>query len=174
MPCNDYLMKIGPYVDGELPGAEREEIDDHMEACGECRRVAREFSVLDRLSAAAAPPAVSGREWERTLAAVERRATSRGGARVVTWWFGVATSVAAMLLLAFVLSGDILAPRTEETGGATATTTDPAPEEVSGTPRFAQGSSASPEEVEGGDRDDDEATTDSGRAADAQGGSSRF
>lgn len=70
--CYSVVWKIGPYVDGELPLVECEEVEAHLLKCPDCDRTAKEFRRLDRLAQAKVPP-VSGEEWSELWSEIETR-----------------------------------------------------------------------------------------------------
>jgi anti-sigma factor RsiW len=74
MSCRSVLRKIGPYVDGELSSATREDIEAHFVACPNCARHADELRRLDELAGRQKAPPVSGEEWSRLWSNVLRMA----------------------------------------------------------------------------------------------------
>src|SRR6185503_16996461 len=64
--CTEYEWMVGPLVDGELPAADAEEAERHLQSCAACTRLAADFRSFDRLAhRASQPPAVSPAEWGR-------------------------------------------------------------------------------------------------------------
>lgn len=55
MACRPFNQWIGPYVDGELPAADREGLEDHLKSCAACRQeLARQRDLASKLSVRAA------------------------------------------------------------------------------------------------------------------------
>ena len=67
------VWKIGPYVDGELPRAEREEVEAHLRECPDCEKLTARFRTLDSLAGRDEVPPVSAEEWSRILDNVTRQ-----------------------------------------------------------------------------------------------------
>lgn len=68
--CSKIVWKVGPFVDGELPSAEREEVASHLAACKDCSALALDFRKLDDVAARDKVPPVSGGEWASVLEGV--------------------------------------------------------------------------------------------------------
>lgn len=49
MNCSEFEDKISLYMDGELPGDERESVKNHLESCPACKKVYDEFKSIDGL-----------------------------------------------------------------------------------------------------------------------------
>ena len=93
-PSDDLLVR---QVSGELDGAVRTAVDQHLQACAECRRRATEFEEMDGVLRRLPPMAVPADFTDRVRARV---VLSSGGAR-----FSWRQAAAAALLLAAGLSG---------------------------------------------------------------------
>src|SRR2546426_7584898 len=64
--CGEYEWMVGPLLDGELPPAETEIAERHLQTCTSCNRLAEDFRSLDRLARRRQePPAVTAAEWDR-------------------------------------------------------------------------------------------------------------
>ncbi|HXV77131.1 MAG TPA: zf-HC2 domain-containing protein [Candidatus Polarisedimenticolaceae bacterium] len=90
MNCIDYELLLDDYVDGELDGARRAEVERHVATCAACRAALGELGQL----ASAVGELPRGLAPERDLLpGIRRTALGRGGAR---WrlWAGLAASVA--------------------------------------------------------------------------------
>jgi mycothiol system anti-sigma-R factor len=76
--CRDALERVFEYLDGELEGATREQVEEHFRVCGNCYpALAYETSFREALQrlrrGEAAPPSTR----ERILAALEREGHTR-------------------------------------------------------------------------------------------------
>ncbi len=80
MTCKDYVWKVGPYVDGELPLDERDDVESHLGACSDCRELAENFRTLDRVAGGTEAPPVTGREWAAMLENVKNGSLPAGAA----------------------------------------------------------------------------------------------
>lgn len=70
--CAAYGEKLSAFHDGELVGAEGDEIAAHLEACGACRERLLAFAELDaRLREAPPAPAVHEEEWTRLWVSID-------------------------------------------------------------------------------------------------------
>jgi anti-sigma factor RsiW len=86
MSCSNIAWKVGPFIDGELPPSEREEVASHLATCTECVAMVVEFRRLDALAAGAGTvPSVSGDEWARLWEKVQAGAGSADAGRVVSF-----------------------------------------------------------------------------------------
>lgn len=121
MPCKDHVWKIGPYVDGELPGGEREAVEAHLRKCRDCEKMAAEFHTLDALGGRGEVPAVSGEEWSRILEAITRQSQLEAtSTRRPTWeWLVPVVSLAALLLFGVFFTRGLFEP-SSGTSGSTA------------------------------------------------------
>jgi predicted anti-sigma-YlaC factor YlaD len=116
--CSDVRRMISRELDGALDDAHRREVDDHVGACGECRRF-REL-LLSELSAHRSmrevePPASL---TERILSAVEpspRASWMRGWLR-----FAVPAAAAASAVLGIWIGGLMRESYTPSSAGASA------------------------------------------------------
>ncbi len=124
--CNEYVWKIGPYVDAELPLDERDGLESHLETCGDCREMATSFRGLDELAGRAAggskPPAVSGREWAAVLENVTRedKVVELTPRRKAWEWLVPAGALAALLVIGVFLGRHLL-----DSGETTTAPVDP-------------------------------------------------
>lgn len=107
---------VGPLVDGELPPAEVEEAERHLQTCAACSRLAEDFRSFDRLARRASqPPAVSPAEWGQVWERISRepsviRLEVRRGAME---WMLPLLSLAALALLAAWLTFALVNERRE-------------------------------------------------------------
>ncbi len=46
--CHEVLARLSDYLDGELPAAEREQVDDHLRGCDACARFGGELAATVR------------------------------------------------------------------------------------------------------------------------------
>ena len=109
MTCESYKLLIGPYVDGELLGSVREEIEAHFAVCPRCVALAEELRRLDEAAAGEEVPRVTGEEWSLLWERV--RSQSQGeiitlrastGSRAARWSLAAAAAVAIFALGALV------------------------------------------------------------------------
>ncbi|SEQ30398.1 RNA polymerase sigma factor, sigma-70 family [Lentzea albida] len=136
--CRPTVTKLGAWTRGGLKGRDAVHIDEHMDTCAECRKLASELSDVNGALRGLVAPIVLGTGTAGYLAAA---ATATKGA-VVTLsaasWLGVAASAAAVVVVAsgvVVSSGN--GPVTTVIGAAptsTSASAEPAPSE-SGTTR---------------------------------------
>ncbi len=115
MDCQEALVFVHAYMDGELDLVKSLEVERHVAACPAC---SREYQNLTALRAAMndgglyhpAPEALR----KRVLGQVRRsRRSARGAdrARALPWrWVGTLGAVAAAVVLTFVLTRALLAP----------------------------------------------------------------
>ncbi len=100
--CQKVEWMVGPLVDGELPAAETETVENHLRECESCRRLADDFRAFDRLAQGWERPApVSPAEWEKVWGKVQSRPESvrmRPVRRPLEWMIP-ALSLAALLIL---------------------------------------------------------------------------
>ena len=84
MNCSDAAERITALVDGELPPAERAEVERHLEGCAACRDArSAEEAVAARLRAVprpVPPPVLAASVMERIAAAPPRRRSAPRGA----------------------------------------------------------------------------------------------
>ncbi|MGW6445812.1 sigma-70 family RNA polymerase sigma factor [Lentzea sp. NPDC055074] len=113
--CRPTVTKLGAWTRGGLKGRDAVHIDEHMDTCAECRKLASELSDVNGALRGLVAPIVLGTGTAGYLAAA---ATATKGAAVsisLTSWLGVAASAAAVVVVAAsgVVSTD---------GGSSATT----------------------------------------------------
>lgn len=107
MSCKQFYSKVGPYVDGELPFSDRDEVENHLRQCSDCREMTTAFRSLDRLAGSGPAPRVTNEEWSAVLENVKKR---EPGLRVVSsrrqrWkWLAPVGALAALLALAFFVA----------------------------------------------------------------------
>ena len=78
MQCDRARELIGPHLDGELSGSERQDLADHLQTCTECSTLAQDIGRIGRQIAAA------GRETAPKALAVRIRAALAEEAATVT------------------------------------------------------------------------------------------
>src|SRR6058998_2096060 len=104
--CGEYEWMVGPLLDGELPPAEIEIAERHLQTCSSCNRLAEDFRSLERLARRRQePPAVTAAEWSRVWERVRgEQAPVRLPARrrVIDWIVPVLSLAALVLLTAWV------------------------------------------------------------------------
>ncbi len=95
---------LAPYVRGELDGAERQRVAEHLAGCGQCRESAESFrALLAELSARI--DELPAPEWTAYRAQLRRKLAARQEPRA-RWWrpaygwagLGVAAAAAALAL----------------------------------------------------------------------------
>ncbi len=89
------IRRIGAYHDGELPGAERDELERHIRRCDDCRRELRRLEALSRWLASAPRPEVPAEVLERLRRSIRPRRD-----RIVLRTAGSLTAAAAAVLIA--------------------------------------------------------------------------
>ena len=96
----DREWMIGPYLDGELPTGERRGVEDHLESCPSCHRLADQFLSLDQLARSTLEaPRVSAEEWGTVWEAVQQRVSRPiASVRSLRDWIIPALSAAALVL----------------------------------------------------------------------------
>jgi anti-sigma factor RsiW len=123
MSCSNIAWKVGPFIDGELPPSEREEVALHLTTCTECVAMVAEFRRLDALAAGAGTvPSVSGDEWARLWEKVQAGAGSADAGRVVSFpasrgWLVPCLAAAAALLVGVFLGRSLWDPRPDSGAG---------------------------------------------------------
>ena len=73
MSCKSVSDKLGAYVDGELVGFEREQVEGHLDQCKVCCTLAEDLQKLDALAASQEVPTVTGEEWSRMFQGILER-----------------------------------------------------------------------------------------------------
>ncbi|MFD4676159.1 sigma-70 family RNA polymerase sigma factor [Lentzea sp. NPDC058450] len=98
--CKATVKKLGSWTRGGIKGREAISIDEHMDTCAECRKLASELSDVNGALRGLVAPIVLGTGTAGYIAA----ATAAGkGAAVgisLTSWLGVAASAAAVVVVA--------------------------------------------------------------------------
>jgi anti-sigma factor RsiW len=119
MSCTPYVWKVGPYVDGELPAAERDEVGRHLESCADCRELAAAFRDFDRIADGVDAPSVSAREWAAVLERVtrEERIVEVVHSRRRWEWLLPAEALAALLLIGIFLGQPFFTSGSSPSGG---------------------------------------------------------
>jgi anti-sigma factor RsiW len=113
--CSSIDSLVTPYVDGDLPAAERAAIEQHLGACAGCRaRVSRERAIRDLvtarkpvLRAACAPAALRARCSAASAAAGGAARASAGG------WRARVAALALAATLVLIVGGAFLYPLTQ-------------------------------------------------------------
>lgn len=123
--CRATVTKLGAWTRGGLKGRDAIHIDEHMDNCAECRKLASELSDVNGALRGLVAPIVLGTGTAGYLAAA---ATAGKGAAVgisLTSWLGVAASAAAVVVVAAsgVVSSDGGSAATTIPGGAPETST---------------------------------------------------
>ena len=119
MRCDEAAERITALVDGELPPAEREELERHLAACPACREArAAEEAVAARLRAAGRPPLPPGftADVMRKVASAAPASGQPRGRVLPLWPLVAAFSAVAAAVVAMVVVGPgrTGAPRTME------------------------------------------------------------
>lgn len=123
--CRATVTKLGAWTRGGIKGRDAIQIDEHMDNCAECRKLASELSDVNGALRGLVAPIVLGTGTAGYLAAA---ATAGKGAAVgisLTSWLGVAASAAAVVVVAAsgVVSTDGGSAATTIPGGAPETST---------------------------------------------------
>ena len=63
MSREEFTRLLGPYLDGELSGEQRETVERYLAGSEEYRKLAAEAEALTRLAKNARPPEVSAERW---------------------------------------------------------------------------------------------------------------
>jgi anti-sigma-K factor RskA len=100
------------YALGELTGADRQELELHMETCASCRRelqaLRSDFGLLALSSSGPQPPSRSKDRLMSAIAAEPRGVSAprpaQGGAPQRSWWWALVPTFAALGLLAFAMN----------------------------------------------------------------------
>ena len=100
------------YALGEMTGADRQELELHLETCASCRRelqaLRADLGLLALSSSGPQPPARSKDRLLRAIAAEPRGVSAPGPAQVTTparsWWWALIPSLAALSLLVFAVN----------------------------------------------------------------------
>ncbi|GLY51497.1 sigma-70 family RNA polymerase sigma factor [Lentzea sp. NBRC 102530] len=98
--CRATVTKLGAWTRGGIKGRDAISIDEHMDTCPECRKLASELSDVNGALRGLVAPIVLGTGTAGYLAAA---ATAGKGAAVgisLTSWLGVAASAAAVVVVA--------------------------------------------------------------------------
>ena len=98
--CRPTVTKLGAWTRGGLKGRDAVHIDEHMDTCAECRKLASELSDVNGALRGMVAPIVLGTGTAGYLAAA---ATATKGAAVTltaSSWLGVAASAAAVVVVA--------------------------------------------------------------------------
>ena len=102
MSCRERIEQIGAYLDGELAGAELEELRRHLAECAECRReLAQQQKLWSLLEEASSPAEASEHLYARILGRTTRRKERRPAVRILRW--AAPLAAAATLVLAVTL-----------------------------------------------------------------------
>ncbi|WP_439656637.1 sigma-70 family RNA polymerase sigma factor [Lentzea sp. HUAS TT2] len=123
--CRPTVTKLGAWTRGGLKGRDAVHIDEHMDSCAECRKLASELSDVNGALRGLVAPIVLGTGTAGYLAAA---ATATKGAAVTisaVSWIGVAASAAAVVVVAAsgVVSSDGGSSSSTIQGAAPALTT---------------------------------------------------
>lgn len=65
--CEKIEPLLGAYLDGELAGAELDEVEAHLTDCADCREVVEQFRTVDGLYAEMTPEQPTEGRWKRML-----------------------------------------------------------------------------------------------------------
>lgn len=80
----EWTDRLSAFMDGELPPAERDEVEDHLAECGGCRRVLEELRAVASRAVALGPVEPKRDLWGGIAATIEAPASSVGNeARVI-------------------------------------------------------------------------------------------
>ncbi|MDX8140664.1 sigma-70 family RNA polymerase sigma factor [Lentzea sp. BCCO 10_0061] len=120
--CRATVTKLGAWTRGGLKGRDAVHLDEHMDSCAECRKLARELSDVNGALRGLVAPIVLGAGTTGYLAAA---AAATKGAVVTlsaSTWLGVAASAAAVVVV--TASGVVTSDSPSTTiGAAPATST---------------------------------------------------
>ena len=99
-----FSAELTRYLLGELPDSERNELERHLGACGECRAELEKLRAAEALlalsAAEAAPPARARTRLMAAIAREPRLAVVHEGAHRRPWWMWVPTAAALALAIA--------------------------------------------------------------------------
>ncbi|HEX7306243.1 sigma-70 family RNA polymerase sigma factor [Lentzea sp.] len=98
--CRATVTKLGSWTRGGLKGRDAVQLDEHMDDCAECRKLASELSDVNAALRGLVAPIVLGTGTTGYLAAA---ATATKGAAITlsaSSWLGVAASAAAVVVVA--------------------------------------------------------------------------
>ena len=103
MKCQDVQSRLSEQADGELPPAERAEINAHLEECAACRGVLNDLQQVRRAAAALGPIAPPDHVWLQVAgqARLERPAAWRlpAGRRAArAQWIGLAAALVVITI----------------------------------------------------------------------------
>ena len=102
MRCEELTLRLSPYLDGELDGAERARVTAHLASCPACAALHRRLAALDGLSASAFPVLTPGPDlWARVAAGLD----ASPAAPVSRPWARLLLAAAATGLVALALAG---------------------------------------------------------------------
>ena len=77
MSREEFIELIGPYLDGELSGEERETVEGYLASSEEYRKLAAEAEELTRLAKNDRPPEVSDERWRKMLSEIRDGKTNQ-------------------------------------------------------------------------------------------------
>ncbi len=116
MGCAENRSRIESYLDGELEAASAREVEAHLKSCSECTRVLEGHRSLRSALSAKAVSYQAPRGLERLIRSSLREVNAPPRAeRAFPWrWLSVATSLAALAVLALVLAPRFRSPSAED------------------------------------------------------------
>ena len=105
MSREEFIELIGPYLDGELSGEERETVEGYLASSEEYRKLAAEAEELTRLAKNDRPPEVSDERWRKMLSEIRDGETNQPFAVVSSRprWLAPLAGLAAMLVIGFFI-----------------------------------------------------------------------
>ncbi|MGI5500823.1 sigma-70 family RNA polymerase sigma factor [Lentzea sp. CA-135723] len=98
--CKATVKKLGSWTRGGIKGREAISIDEHMDTCAECRKLASELSDVNGALRGLVAPIVLGTGTAGYLAAAAAAGKGAAVGISLTSWIGVAASAAAVVVVA--------------------------------------------------------------------------
>ncbi|WP_394620693.1 sigma-70 family RNA polymerase sigma factor [Lentzea sp. JNUCC 0626] len=98
--CRATVTKLGAWTRGGIKGRDAISIDEHMDTCSECRKLASELSDVNGALRGLVAPIVLGTGTAGYLAAAAAAGKGAAVGISLTSWLGVAASAAAVVVVA--------------------------------------------------------------------------
>jgi len=125
--------RLSAYLDGELPAAEREQVESHLRECGPCARWLEELQAVDDF-AQELPVAAPEGYFEAFPARVRERLAARRRRRVPAWTWAAAAAVLLAVVTPLTLIRREAAPAARRDAAAARVEAPPAGVEASAAP----------------------------------------